>query len=55
MVPVLMRKEVGLPATVRVTPGSIEVLRVGAWGPGQLQSSMVNLMRLNRDESEDSF
>ena len=38
MLPVLIRKEIGLPATVRVTPGSIEVMRVGAWGPGHLQS-----------------
>ena len=41
MLPVLIRKEIGLPATVRVTPGSIEVMRVGAWGPGQLRT--VNL------------
>jgi len=37
-----MRKEIGLPATVRVTLGSIEVMRVGGWGPGHLQSSVVS-------------
>ena len=32
-----MRKKIVLPATVRVTLGSIDVMRVGAWGPGHLQ------------------
>ena len=31
-----MRKEAGLSATVRVTLGSLEVMRVGAWGPVHL-------------------
>ena len=34
-----MRKEIGLPATVRVTLDSLEVMRVRAWSPGHLQSS----------------
>ena len=54
MAPVSMRKEIGLPATVRVTLGSVEVMRVGAWGPGHRQSSAVSLRRLGRAESEDS-
>ena len=49
-----MRKEIGLPATVRVTLGSVEVMRVGAWGPGHRQSSAVSLRRLGRAGSEDS-
>ena len=48
------RKETGLPATVRVTLGSVEVMRVGAWGPGHRQYSAVSLRRLGRAESEDS-
>ena len=43
-----MRKEIGLPAPVRVTLGSIEVMRVGAWGPGHLQSSAASPRRLGR-------
>ena len=43
-----MRKEMGLPATVKVTLGSVEVMRVGVWGPGQLQSSVASLRRLGR-------
>ena len=43
-----MRKEVGLPATVRVTLGSVEVMRVGFWGPGHLQSSVASPRRLDR-------
>ena len=42
-----MRK-VSLPAIVRVTLGSIEVMRVGAWGPGHLQSSAASPRRLGR-------
>ena len=38
----------GLPATVRVTLGSVEVMGVGVWGPGQLQSSVASLRRLGR-------
>ena len=49
-----MRKEISLPATVRVTLGSIEVMRVRAWGPGHLQSSLAGLRRLGRAGSEDS-
>ena len=52
MTSVSVRKEIGLPATVRVTLGSIEVMRVRVWGPGHLQSSAVR--RLGRAESEDS-
>ena len=48
-----MRKEVGLPATVRVTLGSVEVMRVGAWSPGHFQSSAASLRRLGRAGSED--
>ena len=33
-----MRKEIGLAATVSVTLGSVDVMRVRAWGPGHLQS-----------------
>ena len=50
----LIRKEIGLPATVKVTLGSVEVMRVGAWGPGHRQSSVVSLRRLGRAGSEDS-
>ena len=50
----LIRKEIGLPATVRVTLGSVEVMRVGAWGPGHLQSSAVSPRSLGRAGSEDS-
>ena len=49
-----MRKEAGLSATVRVTLGSLEVMRVGAWGPGQLQTSAVSPRRLGRAGLEDS-
>ena len=49
-----MRKEIGLPATVRVTLGSVEVMRVGAWSPGHLQSSAASLRKLGRAGSEDS-
>ena len=49
-----MRKEIGLSATVRVTLGSIEVMRVRGWGPGHLQSSVASLRRLGRAGSEDS-
>ena len=55
MTPVTVRKEMGLPATGRVTLGSIEVMRVGAWGPGHLQSSAASPRRLGRAGSEDSF
>ena len=55
MTPVTVRKEMGLPATGRVTLGSIEVMRVGAWGPGHLQSSVTSPRRLGRAGSEDSF
>ena len=48
-----MRKEIIL-ATVRVTLGSLEVMRVGAWGPGHLQSSAVSVRRLGRAGLEDS-
>ena len=54
MASVSMRKEIGLPATVRVTLGSVEVMRVGDWGPGHLQSSVANPRRLGRAGSEDS-
>ena len=54
MAPVSMRKETGLSATVRVTLGSLEVVRVGAWGPGQLQASAVSPGRLGRAGLEDS-
>ena len=37
-----MRKEIGLPATVRVTLGSLKVMRIGAWDPAHLQSSTVS-------------
>ena len=50
-----MRKEIGLPATVRVTLGSVEVMRVGAWSPGHLQSSAASLRELGRAGSEDSW
>lgn len=49
----LIRKEICLPAIVRVTLGSIEVMRVGAWGPGHLWSSVVS-PRLGRAGSKDS-
>ena len=49
-----MRKEISLPATVRVTLGSIEAMRVGAWGPGHLQTSVASLRSLGRAGSEDS-
>ena len=49
-----MRKEIGLAATVSVTLGSVDVMRVRAWGPGHLQSSVVSLRRLGRAGSEDS-
>ena len=49
-----MRKETGLAATVRVTLGSVNVMRVRAWGPGHLQSSAVSLRKLGRTGSEDS-
>ena len=48
MAPASMRKEVGLPATVRVTLASVEVMRVGARGPGYLQSSAASARRLGR-------
>ena len=54
MAPVSMRKEIGLPATVRVTLGSVEVMRIGAWGPGHLQSSAASPRRLARAGLEDS-
>ena len=50
----LMRKEIGLPATVRVTLGSVDVMRVGAWSPGHLHSSAASLRKLGRAGSEDS-
>ena len=34
-----MRRETGLPVTVRVTLDSIEVVRVGAWSPRHLPST----------------
>jgi len=43
-----MRKETGLPATLRVTLGSLEVMRVRASGPGHLQSSVASPRRLGR-------
>ena len=49
-----MRKEISLPGTVRVTLGSIQVTRVGAWGPGHLQFSSASPRRLGRAGSEDS-
>ena len=49
-----MRKEIGLAATVSITLGSVDVMRVRAWGPGHLQSSAVSLRRLGRAESKDS-
>ena len=49
-----MRKKIVLPATVRVTLGSIDVMRVGAWGPGYLQSSVTSQRRLGRAGLEDS-
>ena len=48
MAPVSVRKEVGLSCTVRITLGSVEVMRVGAWGPGHLQSSAASPRRLGR-------
>ena len=54
MAPVSMRKEIGFPATVRVTLGSVEVMRVRDWGPGHLQSSVVSPRRLGRAGLEDS-
>ena len=54
MVPVSKRKEISLLATVKVTLGSIEVMRVEAWSPGHFQSSMVSLKMLGRTGSEDS-
>ena len=47
-----MRKESGLSATVKGTLGSLEVMRIRAWGPGQIQSSVVK--RLGRAWSENS-
>ena len=49
-----MRKEIGLPATVRLTLSSVEVMRVGAWNPGHLQPSAASPRRLGRAGSEDS-
>ena len=49
-----MRKEVNLPAIVRVTLGSGEVMRVRAWGPGHLQSLAASLRGLGKAGSEDS-
>ena len=49
-----MRKEVGLPAAVRVTLSSIEVMRVMAWGPGHLQSSAASPRKLGRAWLEHS-
>ena len=49
-----VRKEMGLPATGRVTLGSREMMRVGAWGPGHLQSSAASPRRLGRAGSGDS-
>ena len=49
-----MRKEIGLPATVRVTLGFVEVMRVRTWSPGHLQSSVASPRRLGRAGSEDS-
>ena len=54
MAHVLMRKEIGLPATVRVTLGSVDMMRVGAWSPGHIQSSAESLRKLGRAGSEDS-
>ena len=50
----LIRKEICLPAIVRVTLGSIEVMRVGAWGPEHLWSSVVSPRSLGRAGSKDS-
>ena len=36
------------------TLGSIEVIRVGVWGPGHLQSSAVSLRKLSRAGLENS-
>ena len=49
-----MRKEIGLATTVSVTLGSVDVMRVRAWGPGHPQSSVVSPRRLGRAGSEDS-
>ena len=49
-----MRKEIGLPGTVRSTLGSVEVMRVRPWGSGNLQSSAVSPRSLGRAGSEDS-
>ena len=49
-----MKKEISLPATVRVTLDSVEVMRVGAWGPGHFQTSVASLRSLGRAGSEDS-
>ena len=54
MAHVLMKKEIGLPATVRVTLGSVDMMRVGAWSPGHIQSSAESLRKLGRAGSEDS-
>ena len=54
MAPMPMKKEIGLAATVSVTLGSVDVMRVRAWGPGHLQSSAVSPRRLGRAGSEDS-
>ena len=51
MPPVSMRKETGLPATLRVTLGSTDSR---AWGPGHLHTSEASLRRLSRAGSEDS-
>ena len=53
MAPLSMRKGVGLPATVSYL-GSVEVMRVGAWGPGHLQSKTESPRRLGRTGPEDS-
>ena len=50
-----IRKEICLPATVRVALGSVEVMKVGAWGPGHLHSSVVCLRSLGRAGSEESY
>lgn len=48
MAPVSIRKEIGLPATSRVTLGFEGVIGVGAVGPRHPQSSVARPSRLGR-------
>lgn len=54
MAPISIRKEIGLPATSRVTLGSEGVIGVGAKGLRHPQSSVVRPRRLGRLRSNCS-